>query len=84
MGKCAKGIHENSTGRTKNEKDQINFFLQVFNPVLKIERRHKRMIARAPMLSLRICSSCISSQLLPEYPDGQRQVYRSAVSLLIH
>ncbi len=31
-------------------------------------------MAKAPMLSLRICSSCISSQLLPENPLGQWQM----------
>ena len=41
--------------------------------LLRIARRHKRMMARAPMLSRKICSSCISSQLLPENPDGQLQ-----------
>ena len=41
------------------------------------------MAASAPILSRRICSSCISSQLEPEKPLGQKQVYRSALSLLI-
>ena len=68
---------------TKNDANQKNTDINLI-PVLKIESRHKRIIARAPMLSRRICSSCISSQLFPEYPDWQRQVYRSAVSRLIH
>ena len=68
---------------TKNDANQKNNDINLI-PVLKIESRHKRIIARAPMLSRRICSSCISSQLFPEYPDWQRQVYRSAVSRLIH
>lgn len=41
------------------------------------------MAARAPMLSRRICSSCMSSQFEPENPEGQKQVYRSALSRLI-
>lgn len=69
---------------TKNDANQKNTTDINLIPVLKIESRHKRIIARAPMLSRRICSSCISSQLFPEYPDWQRQVYRSAVSRLIH
>ena len=42
------------------------------------------MMARAPMLMRRICSSCMSSQLSPEKPLGQRHEYRSTVSRLMH
>lgn len=42
--------------------------------LLRMSKRQISIMAKAPMLSLRICSSCMSSQLLPEYPPGQRQV----------
>ena len=42
------------------------------------------MMARAPMLMRRICSSCMSSQLSPEKPPWQRHEYRSTVSRLMH
>jgi hypothetical protein len=42
--------------------------------LLRIASRHRSMMARAPMLSRKICSSCMSSQLLPENPEGQMQV----------
>lgn len=66
------------------EKKRIWFLMKAPRVLLRIDRRHKSMMARAPMLSLRICSSCISSQLCPEKPEGHKQVYRSTVSRLIH
>ena len=48
-----------------------------------MRRRQMRMMARAPMLMRRICSSCMSSQLSPENPLGQRHEYRSTVSRLM-
>ena len=49
-----------------------------------MRRRQMSMMASAPMLILRICSSCMSSQLSPEKPLEQRHEYRSTVSRLMH
>ena len=51
--------------------------------LLSMKSKQKRMMASAPMESLSICSSCISSQLFPMNPGGHRQVYLSMVSRLI-
>lgn len=51
---------------------------------LNIISRQTRMAARAPMLSLSVCPSCISSQFSPQKPSGQMHRYRSRGSKLMH
>ena len=54
----------------------IDVILCYLSPnVLSIKSKQKRMIARAPIESLRICSFCISSQFVPMYPSWHRHTY---------
>ena len=65
----------------------IDVILCFLSPnVLSMKSKQKRMIARAPIESLRICSFCISSQLVPMYPSWHRQTYGTSeliVSLFV-
>ena len=49
-----------------------------------IMRRQTSIAAKAPILSRRICSSFSRSQFAPVYPEAQKHVYLSALSLLMH
>ena len=51
--------------------------------LLRMISKQTRMAARAPMLSLRICSSCMSSQLAPENPAVHAHLYLSVLSLFM-
>lgn len=51
---------------------------------LNMISRQTKMAARAPMLSLSVCPSWMSSQFSPQYPSGQMQRYRSRGSRFWH
>ena len=68
----------------KPKKKSCKGYKWVSCGLLRMINKQTKMAARAPILSRSICSSCMSSQLAPEYPAVHKHLYLSLVSRLEH